>query len=687
MSAERSEHFFKGSFTRREVNQGLASAGLALFSGVALGKRSLQMDAGPSLPADEWMHARAWSAESTDESTHVLGNGRAMVHELGPNILYFRAPWISAPSLLTMNLATAGIHTVSSRARGSLIWQHTVYSGAQKVGTILDFLDGEMPVLRRAIRCDVELGFLVRSPRLVAYADRYAAYGALLGQWPYGSTIYGDFKSSDPFTLEILYTKGVRAEAQTAGESGRTGHHDTRDAMQETLLRVPAGSAELLIVGEQNFEHCLDTADRAIAKSTQVALDETRALWKKKLSSVRVPQNEQTSALPVADVVDDVATLLLGHQSREGSVAAGQYYPLFYVRDQYGVSRALLAMGMTEEAKGILAFYYRIWRERGRIHNAQSDGPRLWFHRAENDDVEMTGYLIVQAFDYLRASGDEAFVAEILPMLQWALEVEEAQLFAQMLPFNGDETYVAGGVFPRTHLTDGSSEATLLYVAAAERLLQWVEMRKLWSPEKVSGHKGRAAKVKAAYAENFVADGKIAVNRPRVPDPKVLPRFRYGVCLGHYDENCLFLSDTEIAEDGRYFCMSCYPKRTRAMYEARRSFIPSVGLTSVLLDYAIVSDAVMERTTADAVAVFAQDGRFAWPKRTLPGYETAVVVMALKHRKDARAQAFLRQMLALRDATGAWVEYYENGEPKGCRARPWESALSVAALLDAVKTA
>jgi len=441
----------------------------------------------------------------------------------------------------------------------------------------------------------------------------------------------------------------------------------------------------LVIVGEQDIEHCFDAADKEIARSAEEALRGTRRLWKRKLNAVRAPQGGQADGLPVTEVVDDVATLLLGHRSTAGSVAAGEYYPLFYVRDQYGVSRAFLAMGMVEEAKGILAFYFRIWRERGRIHNAQSDGPHLWFHRAENDDVEMAGYLIVQAFDYLRASADEAFVVEIAPMLEWALRVQEAQLFAEMLPFNGDETYVAGGVFPRTHLTDGSSEATLLYVAAAERLLEWVEKRKLWSVEKIRAHRETASKVKAGYAANFIADGRIAVNHPRVPDPKVLPRFRYGVCLGRYDENCLFLSDTEIAEDGRYFCMSCYPKRTRAEYDARSSFIPSVGLTSVLLGYAIAPDAVVRTTTADAVAVFSDQGKFAWPKRVLPGYETAVVTMALTKQKDARAKEFLQQMLTLRDATGAWVEYYEHGEPQGCRCRPWESALSVVALLDAVR--
>ena len=42
------------------------------------------------------------------------------------------------------------------------------------------------------------------------------------------------------------------------------------------------------------------------------------------------------------------------------------------------------------------------------------------FHIHENDDVEITGYLILQAFDLLAATHDEAFIKEISPMLKWA---------------------------------------------------------------------------------------------------------------------------------------------------------------------------------------------------------------------------------------------------------------------------
>jgi hypothetical protein len=293
----------------------------------------------------------------------------------------------------------------------------------------------------------------------------------------------------------------------------------------------------------------------------------------------------------------------------------------------------------------------------------------------------MTGYLIVQAFDYLRATNDDAFLAEIFPMLEWALEAQQKQLFQNMLPFNGDETYVAGGIFPRTHLDDGSSEATLLYLAAVDRMLPWAAARKLWLAAKLERYSAAAAGVKNAYEGNFISAGRLTVNRPRVPDPATLPRFRYGVCLGQYDNDCLFLSDTEIAEDGRYFCYRCYPKRTRQAYDGKTFFIPSVALTSSLIGYRVVPAEAISKTLTDALGVFTQDGHFAWPESRLPGYEAGVVLLALTEQGDARSAELARHVLEQRDPTGAWAEYYTGAQPQGCRCRPWESALSLLALL------
>jgi hypothetical protein len=690
MSEDNSQQQMECGITRREVNKALVSAGLTLLTSSALGSALRGSSEAPKSeiesPAARLLHERSWNVGSSDNSTHVLGNGQAMVHELGPNIVYFRAPWISSPNLLTMELVVpANIRTVSSREQGTSVWHHKIYSDSQEVGVIIDFLEEATPVLRRVVRCSIQLTFSVKSPRLVDYSQRYDAYGALLGQWPYGTTIYGDFKSSDPFTIQLLFCKLARVQSiNNDTQSGCRVGVATSKFSHETLIHVPAGNSEVFIAAGSSVQNCFESTDLALKTGTQEALLRTRRYWGTRLSNVSWPGQDRDSSLQVATVVDDIATLLLGHQSKAGSVVAGQAYPLFYVRDQYGVSRALLAMNMKAEARAILAYFYSVFRQYGKIRNAQSDGPRHWFHRAENDDVELTGYLIIQAFDYLQATGDAEFVTEILPMLEWALNAQEGQLFSGMLSFNGDETYVAGGVFPRNHLNDGSSEATLLYLASADRMLSWLAARKLWPMEKIHQHQESAANVRANYAGNFIVGGKITVNHPRDPRPGILPRFRYGVCLGHYDDNCLFLSDTEIAEDGRYFCYSCYPQRTRQTYELKNHFIPSVGLTSFLAGYSAVSSETMRVTTMDAVAAFTKSGAFAWPDKVLPGYETAVVSLALSRQSSDRAPEFIQKMLSLRDATGAWAEYYVGAEPKGCRCRPWESGLSLLALLDHV---
>ena len=157
-------------------------------------------------------------------------------------------------------------------------------------------------------------------------------------------------------------------------------------------------------------------------------------------------------------------------QAVQGAEIAGYPYPLGYVRDQYGVARGYLAMGYYREAESILRFYWDIWKKTGELHCAQGIGVDGIFHIHENDGVESPGYLILQAFDLLAKTGDTAFTREIFPMLEWCWEVQKKHLAGHMLPFNGDETYVAGGILPRSCLNDGSSEATMLFIDGGELL-------------------------------------------------------------------------------------------------------------------------------------------------------------------------------------------------------------------------
>ncbi|HEV2269750.1 MAG TPA: hypothetical protein VGR92_09835 [Steroidobacteraceae bacterium] len=683
-----------GRVSRREVNAALMSSIVAAAVAPKIaGAGNSTGQGGAASAAPPLVHERPWQLGDTDESTHVLGNGRAVVHEQGPNIIFFRAPWISSPNLLTLSLAGPDrIRTLSSREEGTNIWHHRLYVGADAVGEIVDFLEEGEPCFRRVISSRVELVFSLRSPRLVDYSERYPNRRSVLGQWPCGTYIYGDFRARDPFTVQLVLPPGVQIQSDAQAVQPKRWL-DWRELQSHgwvdlphhlTQLRVPPGDGEMLIAADADVSGCLEAIERAVARPTEQTLTVTRRAWRLRRAKAKWAGPDNDTSLPVESVIDDVATLLLGYRSQAGGFAAGPWFPLFYVRDQYGISRALLSLQMLDEARANLAYYHSVWMAHGRIHNAQTDGAQHWFHRAENDDVEITGYLIIQAFDYLAASRDDDFIAQILPMLEWALVAQERQLLGNMLPFNGDETYVAGGMFPRTHLDDGSSEATLLYLTAATRLLGWTAARKLWPAQKVLRHQQTLAAVRRDYARNFAASGTLAINNPKRRDLGPLPRFRYGVCLGQYDDNCLFLATTELAKDERYFCYSCYPKRTREVYEPRRYFIPSVALVSSLIGHTAVSKEVMTATLTAALGEFSHNGRFSWPQRRLPGYETAILSLALLERRHPRTHEFIDNMLTMRDSTGTWDEYYLGKTPQGTRCRPWESSLSLLALLDYV---
>ena len=71
------------------------------------------------------------------------------------------------------------------------------------------------------------------------------------------------------------------------------------------------------------------------------------------------------------------------------------------------------------------------------------------FHIHENDGVEITGYLVVQALISIKRAAAGSTWIPCSPMLKWALEVQMKHLKNDMLPFNGDRTYIAGGFLPR----------------------------------------------------------------------------------------------------------------------------------------------------------------------------------------------------------------------------------------------
>jgi len=392
--------------------------------------------------------------------------------------------------------------------------------------------------------------------------------------------------------------------------------------------------------------------------------------------------------------IDDVSVLLKVQQSSQGAVLAGYPYPLGYVRDQYGVSRGLLKLGLTREAKAILNFYWQIWKKYGYIHNAQAIGLDGIFHIHENDEVESTGYLILQAFDLFQASRDTAFLEEICPMLEWAFNSQKKHLVNGMLPFNGDETYVAGGLLPRSTLNDGSAEATMLFIEGGQKLVEWSAATGRWPAGKIAENRSLLLETKNTFRDNFWRDGVLWTNNPDRARYASLPRFRHGVCEKQ-GADCLMqkyqgIVWTEKNENNRYLCAVCIIGEPFPKAEPKAYNLLSAALVPLYMDFHVMPQEDLRNAVTVIRNNFIKTGAMTSPEemanqgneiRTV-GYDYGFLLSALTALNMKEASLVYDKTLSVIDREGSWSEYYLNDGPSGTRCRPWESAINLEALID-----
>ena len=441
------------------------------------------------------------------------------------------------------------------------------------------------------------------------------------------------------------------------------------------------GKSSIWIVSGRGYPQTVTNTQKALDMDKADLLNQTRTWWQAftsrridfaKRLPAHVPQRER-----LLQTIDDVAVLIKVQQATEGSSMAGYNYHLGYVRDQYGVSRGLLKMGYTAEAKAVLQFYWDIWQRKGKIHNAQGIGLDA-FHVHENDEVEITGYLIIQAFDYMKTTGDEAYIKTIFPMLEWAYDCQVRNLHQAMLPFNGDETYIAGGILPRTAMFDGSSEATLLLLVGGQELVDWATKQKLWTSKKITEVKNTLQDVHSRYATNFLDGGRLLTNNPARKEGLVYPAFRHGVC-----ESCYAFGWTQRTVNNRYLCPVCFPHKILPDLKDEKFFLQSVSLTLMYIHNNILSASQVENFVQDIISSYTATGKFPSSpdgNRTV-GYDYGLFLYALVRMNHPLKDRVYTQMLDVIDDTGAWVEYYEDGIPSGTLCRPWESAINIEAAI------
>ncbi len=621
------------------------------------------------------LHQRIWRSGSDEEqSLFAIGNGRMIAYLKGPEVTHLWGPPYSSPNLARIEFRQPpGLTAVSSREAGSAIWHHTLNleGQAQPAGTITDFMDSDLPCMVRIIENSVPLEMVVHTEnaRRTDTSARYDGRAALLCTHPTGSAVYGyRFRSQQPACIQILGEGGLQFVAPQA-------------QADPLVIKIPPGRSLLMIVGGPELPQCINYTDLALQTGAADMLERTRAWWNRELANVKVPGPADLLGGRLGRIAEDVAVNLITQQASEGAVLAGHNYCLAYVRDQFGVARCLLDLGLEHRARQVLAFYWGIFQRAGLLHNAQTIGGWPYFHVHENDDVEMTAYVIQQALEYMDRTEDAAFVREIFPMLEWAFNVQTRHIVKNMLPFNGDETYIAGGILPRSCMDHGSAESTYLFFASGRRLADWAEAQGLWDGDKAEAARRQCKQVESAFVDNFIVDSRLMLNNPARAEGLSGPRFRHGVCQAQLP-GCLFFGWLERNAHGLYCCEYCYVNGPSKPPEPVRHFLASVALTPLFVGVPIENHPTRLTDLEAALTDFRDaDGKLGYGSRRLPGYELGFLLNAMSELGHVEAGRMAELLIGLLDPTGAWVEYYQADRPQGTRYRPWESAINYSALV------
>ena len=615
-------------------------------------------------------NVRVWSNRGSDEgSVHAMGNGKMVAYGQGPNLVFLYGPPYSTSNILSLSTeSNQAVTDEATRESGSAIWRHTATADGKPALEFTEFVASDVPAYVRLVRCESDgIRWVLRPSSLGGFTKCASVPGAWQQSIRAGQRIF-----SYPSNLESFHI--ILPQGACSAELGANG---------ELIVRYAPGEGSLCIVGAADYPDAVRTAERIAKDGAASLLEPTRKYWKSFTQRRLKTRPELMKIEPkAAEALDSTAVLIKSQQSDTGGEMAGPVFPLAYIRDQYGVARGMLALGMHDEARANLLFRFAKFQRFGSLLTAEAMGTDCARHQHENDEVEGPAYTILQARDYIRATGDNALGRKLWPMLDWCWNVQQKHAARGLLPFNGDETYVAGGFYPRSGLNQGSADTTLVYIESGKWLAEWAVSHKLWTEQFAREQLKRVAIARAAYRKHFWDKDRIWANAPEREQMTEAPRFRHGVCEGV----CGWFGWNERNANGRYLCPSCLGTKDLPNEHPARMEVNSVSLLPAYLGSDILSPSETRAMLDHVLAGASKSGHIASVPGTsgCVGYDPGLILLNLTKTSHPSAKNACDRVLRMLDSAGAWNEYYdaEDHVRQGCcRARPWESGINAEAVI------
>lgn len=623
------------------------------------------------------MSARTWNGRDHDHgAVHALGNGRLLVYAQGPDLIQVVGPPYSSPVGSAFQFPHLPGATVSSRRRPlAAIWDHVWEQDGQELATWSDTVDPVAAVYVRRIRTRVPMALTVIARNEVAViADRTRLTAMGFDEGFLIVLLSGKILLDLPGMFRVHQQIALRGQARFV-PSGATTKELGR-------IEIEPGECDLIIAAGSDFPASQESLATVHRLGVEAVFQRSAAHW----AAFAAPRRAVVERLPddpfgaaVSAAIEDVAVLIKTQQGREGGVLAGHFYHTSYVRDSYGAGRGLLALGHHDEARAILDYYADLFARAGMLGNSQTVGGPAQFQRNEHDDAEGPATVIMQIFDVAEAVREPDLPRRFLPLIDWGWQAMTDLLVDHMMPFSGDETYMAGKVLSRDVVEHGSAEATMLFIHAGARLLPWLRRHGLWDARRLDQAERTVAACRAAFRGHFIR-GQLFTNQP-AREAQVTPTAsRRGFCMDCWqrgDWSIMTYGQHLRSPEGRYLCPACLARDDRLPRLAvAPQVIHSVALVAPFLGVDLVRPEEL-RLSAEKLLTSLDNKT----NERLVGYDAGLLLTALDALGHPRARIAAQALLDLRDQTGAWVEYYEAGKPWGCRARPWESGVNIAALI------
>ena len=646
---------------------------------------------------------RTWNNKTEDNGVvHAVGNGKIVAYGQGPDLINFFGPPYSSPNILTIEtLCDEEITDEIKRESGTAIWNHSVSDSEGEILKFSEFIDSEFPVyfrnfnvartspsaiyaqnldsekmfnLNRGTGASCNVSFKIKPHS----GNSFQESGSISGAWLL-ITHAGEDIFHYPTTLMAFHWIIPLGNCEI-----------TKDKDGNLIFKCLDGKSSLAIVGDNSFATGLPIAEKIASENIRTEgtpslqyLNHTRMYWNS-FTEKREKLTDSFDKLSDEDknIIDNVATLIKAQQSDDGGAMAGHNYPLAYVRDQYGVAKGMLALGMVEEAKQALQFRKDKFNTFGNLQNAESMGTDCARHVHENDEVEQTGYIILQARDYFNKSNDVEFIKSLLPMLEWCWKVQLQHLAGGSLPFNGDETYVAGGFFPRSGLLHGSADSTLVFIEGGKWLADWAFKNGLWEKNYADEQLEIIDETRISWRQLFFDKNKIYANAPEREKFITPQRFRHGIC----ENKCPWFGWTQRTENGRYQCPICFGKEILPPEIPGKLEVNSVSLLPPFIESDILSEKELTEVINHVLEQANPNGHIP----TIPGgkgcvgYDPGFLLFALAKLNHPATDKSKQRLIDMLDDSGAWTEYYDENDKfkkRNCRCRPWESGMNAAAIV------